>query len=44
VIRIKFYSQYGYGQYPNAVVFDKIDIVRILSILCRCALLVWLSA
>lgn len=28
IIRIKYYSQYGYGQYPNAVTFDKMDIVR----------------
>ncbi|CBJ48820.1 Glutathione peroxidase [Ectocarpus siliculosus] len=27
VIRIKFYQFYGFGQYPKAVVFDKIDIV-----------------
>ncbi|CAM9340892.1 unnamed protein product [Ectocarpus sp. 4 AP-2014] len=27
VVRIKFYQFYGFGQYPKAVVFDKIDIV-----------------
>jgi len=27
VIRIKYYQQYGFGQYPNSLVFDKIDIV-----------------
>lgn len=27
VVRIKFYQFYGFGQYPKAVVFDKVDIV-----------------
>jgi glutathione peroxidase len=27
VIRIKYYQQYGFGQYPNALIFDKIDVV-----------------
>ncbi|CAN0151887.1 unnamed protein product [Scytosiphon promiscuus] len=27
VVRIKFYQFYGFGQFPKAVVFDKIDIV-----------------
>lgn len=41
VIRIKYYQQYGFGQYPNALVFDKIDIVRgrvcaAVVFLCAC--------
>lgn len=27
VVRIKFYQFYGFGQFPKAVVFDKVDIV-----------------
>lgn len=27
VVRIKYYQFYGFGQFPKAVVFDKIDIV-----------------
>lgn len=27
MIRIKIYQQYAFGQYPNAVVFDKINVV-----------------
>ncbi|CAM9145126.1 unnamed protein product [Discosporangium mesarthrocarpum] len=27
VVRVKFYQFYGFGQYPRAVVFDKVDIV-----------------
>lgn len=27
IIRIKFKQEYGYGQYPDAVVFDKINVV-----------------
>lgn len=27
VVRIKLYQFYGFGQYPRAVVFDKVDIV-----------------
>lgn len=27
MVRIKFYQFYGFGQYPRAVVFDKVDIV-----------------
>lgn len=27
VVRIKYYQYYGFGQYPRAVVFDKVDIV-----------------
>lgn len=27
VVRIKLYQFYGFGQFPKAVVFDKIDIV-----------------
>lgn len=27
MVRIKLYQFYGFGQYPKAVVFDKVDIV-----------------
>lgn len=27
MVRIKYYQFYGFGQFPKAVVFDKIDIV-----------------
>ena len=27
MVRIKLYQFYGFGQFPKAVVFDKIDIV-----------------
>jgi glutathione peroxidase len=27
IIRIKYYQEYGFGQYPVAVVFDKINVV-----------------